>query len=172
MDAGKDGRTKERARSHPEERQRTDHAERPWPSVRPVEVRSGCRPHRHEDTAADRLDQAGADELIEVLRHPGKQRAEREDDERDHRKPARTPQVGEAAGQRHHQDVDQQVPIDDPAGLAELGPRRCAVGLNEVGQDRRERDGRDHQLEAGKEHARTEDGEQHKAGPAIHRRRV
>ena len=50
--------------------------------------------------------------------------------------------------------------------------RGRAVGVDEVGEDGRQRDGRDHQLEAGEEHARAEDGEQHEAGPAVHRRRV
>ena len=41
-------------------------------------------------------------------------------------------------------------------------------GVDEVGQDRRQRDGRDHQLEPGQEHARPEHGEQHERRTAIH----
>ena len=40
--------------------------------------------------------------------------------------------------------------------------------IGEVRQDRGQRDGRDHQLEAGQEHAGAEDGEQHERGAAIH----
>ena len=36
-------------------------------------------------------------------------------------------------------------------------------GVDEIGQDRRQRDGRDHQLEAGEEHACAEHGEQRRA---------
>ena len=123
MDSRKDGGPQEWASRHPEEGQRPDHAECSRPPVRPVQVSGGGGPDGHEHPAADRLDESRADQLVQVLRHPGEERSEREDDEGDHREPSRAPQVGEAPGERHHQDVDQQVPVDDPAGLAQLGPR-------------------------------------------------
>ena len=45
-----------------------------------------------------------------------------EDDQRAHEQPADAPQVGQPAGDRHRQDVDQQVAVDDPARLAQLDP--------------------------------------------------
>ena len=42
------------------------------------------------------------------------------------------------------------------------------VAVGEIGEDRRQGDGRDHQLEAGQEHAGPEDGEQHERGPRGH----
>ena len=41
-------------------------------------------------------------------------------------------------------------------------------GVGQVGQDRRQRDRRDHELQAGQEHARPDDGEQHERRAAVH----
>ena len=83
-------------------------------------------------------------------------------------KSRRTPQVGQPAGHRHRQDVHEQVAVDDPARLAQLDPAGARGGIREVGQDRRERDGRDHQLQPGQEDADPDDGEQHERRAAGH----
>ena len=137
-----------------------------------VQVGGGGGPDRDEGPAAHRLDESRTDELVEVLGHPRQHGSAGEDDEGDHREPACAPQVRQAARQRHHQDVDEQVTVDDPARLAELRPRGRTVRLDEIREDRRQRDRRDHQLEPGQEHARAEDGQQHELGPAVHGRGV
>ena len=60
----------ERTGGHAEERQRADDAEGARASRAAEQVRRGRRPDRDEDAAADRLDEPGRDELVEVLRHP------------------------------------------------------------------------------------------------------
>ena len=42
--------------------------------------------------------------------------------------------------------------------------------IGQVVEDRRQRDRRDHQLQAGQEHAGPEHGEQHERGAAVHGR--
>ena len=81
MDRRQDGRPEERAGGHPEERQRADDPERARPAVALEQVGRSGRPDRDEDAAADRLDEARGDELIEVLGHARQRGAEREDDE-------------------------------------------------------------------------------------------
>ncbi len=88
---------------------------------------------------------------------PASRLPEREHDERAEEQAAVAPQVGQAPGQRHRDDVDQQVAVDDPGGLAQAGP------AGEVGDDRGQGDRRDHELEAGEEHAGAQDGEQDEA---------
>ena len=46
------------------------------------EVRRGGRPDRHQDPAADRLDQPRGDELVQALRQPGQDRPDDEHDQR------------------------------------------------------------------------------------------
>ena len=46
----------------------------------------------------------------------------------------------------------------------------CPSRVGEVGEDRRQGDRRDHQLEPGQEHADPDDGEQHERRTAVHRR--
>ena len=86
------------------------------------------------------------------------------------------PDVGEAARQRHRDDVGEQVAVDDPRGAAELGEgglaRPIGIGLDEVVDDRRQGDGRDHQLEAREEDAGAEDSQQRVCRAPGHRRRV
>ena len=101
-----------------------------------------------------------------VWARPASAEPDREDRQRAEEQPPRAPQVRQPAGQRHRQDVDEQVAVDDPARLAQLDPGGAAARVGEVGEDRRQGDGRDHQLEAGQEHAGPEDGEQHERGPA------
>ena len=108
------------------------------------------------------------DELVHGLRRAGQRRSDREDDQRPHEQPPRPPQVGEPAGHRHRQDVDQQVAVDDPARLAQLDPGGAAVRVGQVGQDRRQGDRGDHQLEAGQEDAGPDDGEHHEGRSAVH----
>ena len=91
-----------------------------------------------------------------------------EDHQRAHEQPPDAPQVGQPAGHRHGQDVDQQVAVDDPAGLAQLDPGGAAVRVGQVGQDRRQRDRGDHELEAGQEDADPDDGEEHVRRAAVH----
>ena len=95
-----------------------------------------------------------------------------EDAEGRKEQPAGAPQVGEPAGQRHREDVHEQVAVDDPARLAQLDPGRRAVRRDQVGQDRRQRDRGDHQLETRQEHADAEHREQRERGSATHRGRV
>ena len=90
-------------------------------------------------------------------------------DQRAQEQPARAPQVGQPAGHRHGQDVDQQVAVDDPAdALRSSTQADPPFGSAEVGQDRRQRDGGDHQLEPGQEDAGPDDGEQHERRTAVH----
>ena len=89
-------------------------------------------------------------------------------DQRAHEQPPDAPQVGQPAGHRHGQDVDQQVAVDDPAGLAQLDPGGAAVRIRQVGQDRRQGDRGDHELEAGQEDADPDDGEEHVRRAAVH----
>ena len=104
------------------------------------------------------------------LGQPGQRGAHHEDRERAEEQPPRAPQVGEPPGQRHREDVDEQVAVDDPARLAQLDPGGAAGRVGEVVEDRRQGDGRDHELEAGEEDARAEDGEQHERRSAVHGR--
>ena len=147
-----------------------DDAQRARPHRAAEQVRGDRRPDRDEHAAADRLDEPRGDELVHRLGRSGQRGPDDEHDERAQEQPARAPQVGEAAGHRHRQDVDQQVAVDDPAGLAQLDPGRSQGRVGEVGQDRRQRDGRDHELEAGQEHARPDHGEQHVRRTAVHPR--
>ena len=102
--------------------------ERPRPRRAAEQVRGGRRPDRDEHAAADRLDEPRRDELVERLGGAGQRRPDGEDDERAHEQPPGAPQVGQPAGHRHGQDVDQQVAVDDPARLAQLDPggARCS----------------------------------------------
>src|SRR5204863_5100373 len=88
---------------------------------------------------------------------------EAEQRERQKEEPARSPQVGQPAGQGHRDDVDEQIAVDDPRGVAELGDVR------EIAQDRRQGDGRDHQLEARQEDPDTEHAEQRNGVATGHR---
>ena len=83
-------------------------------------------------------------------------------------KPAGAPQVGQPAGHRHRQDVDQQIAVDDPAGLAQLDPGGATGGIGKVGQDRRQRDRGDQQFHPGQEDAEPDDGEQDQPGASGH----
>ena len=169
VDPAQDRRPDERPGGHPQERQGTDDAERARSLVALEEMRRGGRGDRHEHPAADALHEARRDELVEVLRRPGQRRTHDEYRERAHEQAPRTPQVGKPAGQGHRHHVREQVGVDDPARLAELDPDRPTGRIDEVHEDRRERDGRDDQLEAGQEHADPEDDEEHQRRTAIHR---
>ena len=65
-------------------------------------------------------------------------------------------------------------PASPPANNVRSTPNRPQrirrPPLIEVLEDRREGDGRDHQLEPGQEHANPEDGEQDERGPSGHGR--
>ncbi len=172
MDRREDRGAEERAGRHAEERERADEPEGTRPHRRFVQVGRGRRPDGHQHAAADRLDEARRDQLVEVLGEPGEHRSQHEDAEGRKEQPAGAPQVGEPAGQRHREDVHEQVPVDDPARLAQLDPGRRAVRRDQVGQDRRQRDRGDHQLETRQEHADAEHREQRERGSATHRGRV
>ena len=162
VDPADDPGPDEGAGGHPEEGQGPDHPESARPAVGPEQVRRGRRPDRHEDAAADCLDEPGRDEELEGRCQPGKQRADREGDEAGEEEAANAPLVGEPARQRHRHDIGEEVPVDDPGGLAELGPAR------EVGDDRRQGHGRDHELEAGEEDADREDRQEDEGSPPMH----
>ena len=119
----------------PEERQRADDAERPRPRVRPRTGarRRPCRPgpgRRHRALDEPRRRSAG--------RGPGPRPASADPTMNTtsaaEEQPAGAPQVGQPAGQRHRHDVDEQIAVDDPAGLAQLDPGRAA---GRVGRGRR-----------------------------------
>ena len=166
LDRVEDRRPEKRPGGHPQERQRADHAERTGAIVALEEVGCGRRGHRDQRAAPQRLDGPGGDQLVERLGHPGQQRAQGEEDEGAEEEAPRTPGVRQATREGHRPDVDEEVGVDDPAGVAELGPAA------QVGDDRRERDRGDHQLEPGQEDAGSQDGEQHERDPAVHARSV
>ena len=67
MDRRQDRGAEERSGGHAEERERADRAEGTRAPVPVVEMGGRGRADRHEDTAADRLDEPRRDELVEVL---------------------------------------------------------------------------------------------------------
>ena len=117
-------------------------------------MRGGGRGHRDDGAATHGLDQSGGDELVEVLGEPGQQRPDREDGQGHEEEAASAPEAREAAGERHGHDVDQQVAVDDPRGLAQVRP------IGHRGQDLGQGHGRDHQLQTGQEYADAEDTQQ------------
>ncbi len=168
MDGRQDRGAEERPGGHAQERQRSDEPERPCPRRTVEQVGGGGRPDRDEDATTDRLDEARRDELVEILGHAGEGAADREDHEPGEEQASRAPHVGQPAGERHHEDVHEQVAVDDPARLAQLDPGRNTVRVDEVRQDRRQGDRRDHELEPGEEHPDAEHDEQHERRAAIH----
>ncbi len=125
-----DRRPQERSRGHAQERQGPDHAESPRSVVSVEEMRRGCRGDRHQRTTAKCLHRPRGHELVERLGHPGQERAQREGDQRPQEESADAPQVREPARERHRGHVDEQVDVDDPACVAEVGP------APQVGDDR------------------------------------
>jgi hypothetical protein len=168
VDRTEDRSPDHRTGRHPEERERSDDAQRARPGVAAEQVRRGGRGDRHEDAAPRALQQACADQLVKVLGGPGQRRPDHEHEECPDEQPAGTPQVGQPPGERHRDDVHEEVAVDDPARLAELDPRRATGRCDEVDQDRGQRDGRDHELEPGQEDPGSEHDEQHERGAAIH----
>ena len=154
MDRAEDRRAEERPGGHAQERQRADHAERARPCAAREQVRGRRGRDRDQRAAADRLDEARGDQRLERRRHAREQAPEREHDEGAQEEAPRAVQVGQAPGEGHRDHVHEQVAVDDPGRLAEARPAA------RVGDDRRQGDGRDHQLEAGEEHAGAQDGEQ------------
>jgi hypothetical protein len=128
----------------------------------------GRRPDRDEHAATDRLDPSGDDQLVHGLRGACQRGSHGERGQRAHEQAAGPPQVGQPAGQRDRQDEDQQVAVDDPAGLSQLHPGRSRSRIGEVGQDGRQRHRGDHELETGEEDTRSEDGEEHERRAAVH----
>ena len=172
MDGAEDGGADHRPGRHAQEGQRADDAERAGPRRSAEQVGCGSRANRDQDAATERLDDPGRDQLVEVLGGPGQRGTDDEQGQRGDEQTPGSPQVGQPAGQRHGQDVDQQVAVDDPARLAQLDPGRGPMGPGQVGQDRRQGDRRHHQLEAGQEDPRTEHGEQHVRRTSVHHRSV
>ncbi len=111
-----------------------------------------------------------------VLAAPSDERPDDEDHEPAQEQASGAPDVGQAARERHRDDVCEQVAVDDPRGAAELGEGGLAgpigVGDDEIVDDRRQGDGRDHQLEAGQEDTGAEDGQQRVCRAPGHRRSV
>ena len=91
---------------------------RAWPSNR---CDAAAVPTGHQDAAAERLDEPRGDQLVERSGRGPASSDRREDDQRAQEQPARAPQVGQATGERHRDDVHQQVAVDDPRRLAQLG---------------------------------------------------
>ena len=126
------------------------------------QMRCRRRPDGNEDAAADALDDPADDQLVEALSASRDDRSDDEDDQRAEEQAAGSPDVREATGQRHRDDIGEQVAVDDPRGVAELGEGGLAelIGDREIEQDRRQRGRRDHQLEAGEEDPDPEDREE------------
>ena len=162
MDPGQDRGAEEGAGRHPEEGQGADHAQGARPVVAAEEVARGGGRDRDQGAATERLDDAGGDQLIEALGPPGQGRTDGEGDEGEEEEAPGPERVRETAGERHRGHVDEEVRVDDPGCVPELGPG------GEVDDDRRKGDGRDHQLEAGEEDAGPEDGEEDDGAPAGH----
>ncbi len=154
VDRPEDGRADERPGGHPEERQRPDDPEGARAGRSGEEMRGRGRADRDEHAATEPLDETGRDELVHRLGEAGQRRPDHEDRQGAEERAASAPQVGHPAGERHRQDVDEQVAVDDPARLAQLDPGGGPVRVGKVVEDRRQRDGRDQQLHAGEEHAR------------------
>ena len=73
MDRIEDRGADERARCHAQERERTDHAQRPGPYI-PFEQVGGSRSgHGHDRAAAERLDQPRRNQLLDRLRQAGQE---------------------------------------------------------------------------------------------------
>ena len=155
VDDVQDRGAQERPGGHPQERERTDDAQGPGPAGAREQVGRGGRGHRHQRAATGRLDQPRDDQQLERGRGAGQRGADGEQAQRPEEHAAVAPQVRQPPRQRHRDDIHQQVAVDDPGGLAEAGPG------GQVGDDRRQGDRRDHQLEAGQEHPRPKDGEEH-----------
>ena len=169
VDRAQDRGAQERPGGHAQERERRDEAQGPRTPGAGKQVRRGRGRHRDHGPAADRLDEPRSDQQLERGRHPGQQAAHGEHDEGRQEQPPRAPQVGHPPGQRHRDDRHEEVAVDDPRRLAETGPAR------DVGHDRGQGDGRDHELEAGEEDAGAEDGEQQvrvASRERVHRGRV
>ena len=145
MDGLQDGSADERSGGHPQEGQPADDAQGTRPGRSLEHVRSGGGGDGDDRAASEGLDQPRGDELVQALGESRQQRSESEHRERGEEQPARPPQVGQAAGQRHRDHVDQQIAVDDPGGLAQIRPMGHAWPGSGEG------DGRDHQLEAGQE---------------------
>ena len=126
----------------------------------------GAKTQAAIDAAADGLHQSRGDELVQALGQPGQERSDREDPQCGQEEPPSAPDVGQAARQRHGHDIDQQVAVDDPGCLAQIRP------VGQGGQDLRQSDGRDHQLEAGQEDTDSEYRQEHVRVASSHVRSV
>ncbi len=163
MEGAQDRCPGERPSGHPEERQRAHEPKSTGSSVAFEKVGGARGRDRDEDPAPQSLEEPRRDQLVERLGSPGERRTDREQGQRTQEEPARTEQVGQPAGQGHRDDVHEKVAVDDPRGAAQFGPVRGVV------DDRRQRDRRDHQLEAREERPEPEDREQRNAGIPGHR---
>ena len=77
-------------------------------------MRCRGRPDGNEDAAADALDDPAGDQLVESLSAPRDCGSDDEDDKRAEEQPAGSPDIREATGKRHGDDIRQQVAVDDP----------------------------------------------------------
>jgi hypothetical protein len=160
MDGRQDGGPHERTGGHAQEGQGPDEPERTIAPVTLEEQGSRGRGDRHEHPAAGRLDEPCRHQGLERGRGAGECRSHGERAECQYERPAYAPAVDESAGEGHNHDVDHQVAADDPRCGPEHPPvRRTEQLLGDVGDDRRQGNGRDHELEAGQEHADTHDRE-------------
>jgi hypothetical protein len=162
MDRLEDGRAHEGSGGHSEEGEGTDDAERPGPGLAFEQMRGGGGCDRDDRAATYGLDEAGGDQLVETLGQARQERSDREDRQCGQKEPARAQQVGQPAGEGHGHDVDQQVAVDDPGGLAQVRP------VGDRRQNLRQGDGRDHQLEAGQEDADAENAQKQVRLSAAH----
>ena len=154
------GGADERPGGHAQERQRGDEPERARPPSLPEEMARPGRRERDQGAAAEPLDETRDDELVEVLRPPRQGRPEREEGQREHEWASRPVAIARPAGQRHRRDESEEIPVDDPAGAAELRPVRD----RRVPDDRRQGHGRDHELQARDEDPQAEERQEQAAG--------
>ena len=140
-----------------------DDPEGAGPIVALEEVRGRGRGDRDERAGPDGLDEPRPDEGVERGCGAAQERSQDERSQAAEQERSDTPAVGQPAGERHRHDRDQEVAVDDPGGAAEIAPR-C-----EVRDERGERDGRHHQLQARQEHGDGGDRQEHDRGTSIHR---
>ena len=124
VEPAEDRRPEERPGGHPEERQRADDAERPRPGVALEQVRRRGGPDRDEDAAADALDDPRRRSARRASGRGRRAASPTMNTTSAPRNSRRAPQTSaSAAGQRHRDDVGEQVAVDDPRRVGGAGSR-------------------------------------------------
>ena len=108
------------------------------------DVAHGRERQREQAAAAETLDGAEGDQLLDVLRQPGQQRADQEGHDRGLEDQLAAVEVGDLSPERSRGGLGQQIRRDDPAQLAQAA---------ELAGDAGERGADDGLVEGGEEHA-------------------